>query len=163
MKDFFSAKKIVSMGGIVLLIILCLLYVGTHQQKSPLELTQGQQSQELMRIEVATTSAMQEQGLSGRPSIPDNYGMLFIFKNAGMYGFWMKNMLVPIDILWLDDAGVIVTLKEEVSPETYPDVFYPNKPVKYVLETRAGYAHAHALQTGTMVSGLLPLGSYVSQ
>ena len=102
-----------------------------------------------LRIEVATTSAAQERGLSGRESMSGDYGMLFVFPKDGLYGFWMKDMLVPIDIFWLDDKGQVVSIAREVAPSSYPDVFYPSAPARSVLETAAGFARAHFIATGT--------------
>ena len=87
--------------------------------------------------------------------VPDNYGMLFVFPKLEKYGFWMKDMKVAIDMLWIADDGTVVTLLENVSPATYPSVFYPDSPVKYVLETRAGYAHAYGITKGVRITGLV--------
>lgn len=102
-----------------------------------------------LRIEVASTSVAQERGLGGRESIPDDYGMLFVFPKDGLYGFWMKDMLVPIDIFWLDAQGQVVSISERVATSSYPNVFYPSVPARYVLETVSGFAQAHTIATGT--------------
>ena len=101
-----------------------------------------------LMIELATTTATQEQGLSGRKNVPDDYGMLFVFQKADKYGFWMKDMLVPVDIFWLDAQGQVITIAQNVAPTTYPNVFYPISPARYVLETAAGFAARHAVSTG---------------
>ena len=75
--------------------------------------------------------------------------MFFVFQKDGMYGFWMKDMLVPIDIFWLDDKGQVISIAEEVATSSYPNVFYPSAPARYVLETAAGFARTHAIATGT--------------
>ena len=106
-------------------------------------------------IERVETPQAQELGLGGRTTIPDNYGMLFVFPTLEKYGFWMKDMKVAIDMLWIADDGTVVTLLENVSPATYPSVFYPDLPVKYVLETRAGYAHAYGITKGVRITGLV--------
>ncbi len=102
-----------------------------------------------LKLEYATTTPVQERGLGGRSSIPDHYGMLFVFGTASRYGFWMKDMLVPIDIFWLDGSLRVVSVSRDVSPSTYPDVFYPPVPVRFVLETAAGFARANNIATGT--------------
>ncbi len=105
-----------------------------------------------MQYETVTTIAAQEQGLGGRSFIPDNYAMLFVFPSDNTYGFWMKDMLVPIDMIWLSDTGTIIKIDPSVSPATYPDVFYPPAPVKYVLETKSGFAVEHGWTIGTQVA-----------
>jgi uncharacterized membrane protein (UPF0127 family) len=102
-----------------------------------------------LRIDYATTDAQREKGLGDRTSIPDDYGMLFVFPKDDYYGFWMKNMLVPIDIFWLDSKGQVVFIENEVATSSYPNVFYPNAPARYVLETVAGFAHKQSIATGT--------------
>lgn len=103
-------------------------------------------------IEPATTTAARERGLSGRESIPADYGMLFVFDEPNHYGFWMKDMLVPIDIFWLDDKGQVVSMVQSATPDSYPRVFYPAASASYVLETAAGFAEAHGVATGTTLS-----------
>ncbi len=105
-----------------------------------------------MRFEVVTTQAEQEQGLSGRETVPENYGMLFVFPQEERTGFWMKDMLVPIDIIWLSDTGTILGIEDSVSPDTYPEAFYPPQPAKYVLETKAGEARRRGWSVGTQIA-----------
>lgn len=102
-----------------------------------------------LMLDYATTPAERERGLGGRISIPSDYGMLFVFPKDDTYGFWMKDMLVPIDIFWLNAQGQVVSIAEDVTTSTYPSVFYPNMPARYVLETAAGFTQAHSVATGT--------------
>lgn len=114
-----------------------------------------------LRIEYATTSEAREKGLGGRESIASDYGMLFVFPNDDYHGFWMKNMFVPIDIFWLDASTggesvssgqkrlLVVSFKTDVLPSTYPSVFYPSVPARYVLETATGFARTHNIGVGT--------------
>lgn len=102
-----------------------------------------------LRIELATTTVEKERGLGGRTSVPKGYGMLFVFPKDGFYGFWMKDTLVPLDMFWLDDQGRVVSVAREVATTTYPHVFYPAAPARYVLETAAGFARGHQVATGT--------------
>mgnify|MGYP001576004774 CR=1 FL=1 len=102
-----------------------------------------------LRIEYAVTEAERERGLSGRENIPDDYGMLFIFPRDDYYGFWMKDTLVPLDIFWLDHRGYVVSFAPNAATSTYPNVFYPIEPARYVLETAAGFALSHSIATGT--------------
>lgn len=104
-----------------------------------------------LTLELATTSQKRAQGLSGRTSVPEKYGMLFVFPNPGIYGFWMKDMLVPLDLFWLNDKGQVVSFQNSVATDTYPNVFEPTEPALYVLETRAGFAKEYRVATGTTV------------
>lgn len=102
-----------------------------------------------LRLDYATTSSARERGLGGRASIPDDYGMLFVFPKDALYGFWMKDTLVPLDIFWLDAKGQVVYVAADVATSSYPNVFYPTVPARYVLETVAGFARAHRVKFGT--------------
>ncbi len=104
-----------------------------------------------MHFEIVTTDVAQERGLGGPADIPQNYGMLFVFPVAKQYGFWMKDMLTPIDMIWLSDTGKIIAIDASVSPATYPQAFYPPQPVRFVLETRAGEAARRGWTIGTDV------------
>lgn len=102
-----------------------------------------------LRLEYATTTTARELGLGGRVSIAPDEAMLFVFPLDDYYGFWMNNMLMPIDMFWLDDKGQVVSIEENVATSTYPNVFYPDAPARYVLETIAGFAQEHSIIIGT--------------
>jgi uncharacterized membrane protein (UPF0127 family) len=136
--------------GLVLLLIVAgiVLYFGNGRQGTVSDTPAFQ-------FETVTTPAAQAQGLGGRSVIPHDYGMLFVFNKPDRYGFWMKDMLVPIDIIWLSDSGAVLGIIGSLSPQTYPRVFYPPEPVRYVLETRAGEARAQGWSIGSVI--VLPL------
>lgn len=113
-------------------------------------------AQQPFRFEIVSDQKLQAKGLSGRAEIPQNYGMLFVFAKKEKHGFWMKDMLAAIDIIWISDERVILKVDEDVSPATYPTVFDPPEPVRYVLETRAGEARRLGLTPGTKVNLPLP-------
>jgi hypothetical protein len=102
-----------------------------------------------LNIEYATTSAAREQGLGGRETLAPDEAMLFVFPRDEKYGFWMKDTLVPLDIFWLDSKGQVVSIAQDVATSTYPNVFYPAAPARYVLETVAGFAREYDIATGT--------------
>ena len=102
-----------------------------------------------LRVEYATTPEVRERGLGGRTEILENYGMLFVFPKDDYYGFWMKDVLVPLDIFWFDAQGQVVFIMADIDPSSYPDVFYPLVPARYVLETVAGFTKTHSITIGT--------------
>ena len=99
-------------------------------------------------VKVADTSETQTRGLSGRDFLADNEGMLFIFPESSYRQFWMKDMLIPIDIIWLDQNYRVIDILPSVSPETYPQTFAPPLPAKYVLETAGGWGQKHKIKAG---------------
>ena len=102
-------------------------------------------------VEVAATAETRSKGLSGRGSLEEGTGMLFIFDSPAQYGFWMKDMNFAIDIVWIDEKFHIVDVDKEVSPETFPQVFYPAQEIKYVLELLAGTVDKYRIATNTVV------------
>jgi uncharacterized membrane protein (UPF0127 family) len=102
-------------------------------------------------IERADTEAARELGLSGRASLSPGSGMLFVFDGEEERGFWMKDMRFSIDIIWADTKGRVVTIAADVSPDSYPQTFYPTSPAHYALEVPAGFAKAHAIAIGTKI------------
>ena len=105
-------------------------------------------------VEIATSSAAVQKGLSGRSSLGENRGMLFIFGRPDVYHFWMPDMRFPIDIIWIDN-GQVVDADENVSPKFDPlrPIFYtPGHPVRYVLEVNAGFMKRKNIRIGDPVT-----------
>lgn len=103
------------------------------------------------QFEIADTPELRVQGLSGRKDVPENYGMLFVFGFDVVPPFWMKDMFVPIDILWITKEGAIVGIERVVEPNTYPQTFSPPIPIRYVLETRANEAEKQEWEVGMQI------------
>ena len=97
---------------------------------------------------VANTPLEHKRGLSGTHSLNGSNGMLFVFEEADEHGFWMKDMDYAIDIVWVDENNQVVDIKENVSPDTYPMVFKPSAPAKYVLEVMAGWVSQNSVEIG---------------
>lgn len=104
-----------------------------------------------IEVEVVDTSETRAQGLSGREVLPEGTGMLFIFNNPGQYEFWMKDMNFAIDIVWIKEDFYIVGIEKNVSPGTFPQIFYPSQDIKYVLELPSGYTEKYSIDTGAVV------------
>lgn len=86
---------------------------------------------------VARTEDEKRQGLSGTSELPARIVKLFDFEGEGQWGIWMKDMNYAIDIVWLDSEKTVVHLEEDISPDTYPDVFKSSVPARYVIELSA--------------------------
>lgn len=106
-------------------------------------------------VDVAATEAARDQGLGGRDSLADDRGMLFLFPAPGSYGFWMKDMRFPIDIVWVA-SGAVAGWEADVDPqigaaESELKVYEPPEPVDSVIELPAGKAAALGLRVGDPV------------
>lgn len=102
-------------------------------------------------LDMAKTMPAQELGLGGRDSLASTSGMLFIFDSPSNYGFWMKDMKFSLDIIWLDQNYKIIYIGHDISSITYPEVFYPGSPAKYVIEVNAGTAEKLSLKIGQIM------------
>lgn len=104
-----------------------------------------------IKVDLAITQTEKAKGLSGRADLAEDEGMLFIFDYTTRHPFWMKGMLLPIDMIWIDENGVIVYIAENASPESYPALFGTNVESKYVLEVVSGFAQRHGVVIGSKV------------
>lgn len=93
-------------------------------------------------IEVVDTPSTREKGLMNRSHLADDSGMLFIFDSEQIYPFWMKNTLIPLDMIWLDkDKKVVFIFNNAVPCEGDPcPIINPNIAAKYVVELNSGTA-----------------------
>jgi uncharacterized membrane protein (UPF0127 family) len=103
-----------------------------------------------LQVEIARTSMERSRGLMFRTDLPEDRGMLFIFERPGKNQFWMKNTLIPLDILWMDDRKRIIHIAYQVPPcQLDPCPMYgPSADSHYVLEVKAGVAHKRGLRIG---------------
>ena len=104
-----------------------------------------------IKVEIADTPISRERGLSGRTSLSDGRGMLFVYSAPGFYSFWMKDMNFPIDIIWIDEAKTIIGITKNISPVTFPETFQPPSLAKYILEVNAGWPDKNLIQIGDLV------------
>ncbi|MFH1431679.1 MAG: DUF192 domain-containing protein [archaeon] len=101
-------------------------------------------------VELAVTPDEIMTGLMNREHLPQSRGMLFIFEDEGVHMFWMKNTLIPLDIIWMDPFGKIIYVERDAPPCTTPvcPTYGPAAGSKYVLEANAGYAEKYGVNAG---------------
>lgn len=107
------------------------------------------QSSSCFDIEIAQTPETRSQGLMFRESLPQNQGMLFIFPKSEIYSFWMKNTLIPLDIIWISENLEIIDITT-LSPciEDPCPSYTPKAQAKYVLEINANLAQQQNIKIG---------------
>ena len=103
--------------------------------------------------EVAATPEARERGLMNRAALPAGRGMLFIYPAPRLVAFWMKNTLIPLDMIFVDDSGVIVRVHENAVPGDETPI-PSGAPVRYVLEIGGGQARALGIGPGTVLAVL---------
>jgi len=138
-----------------LLILLAVPAMSETADETPLPTVQlSLPGGQTLTLEKAVTPHQQNLGLMFRPALAADHGMLFPFSTTDRHGIWMKNMLIPIDILWLDDHRTIVHIEPNVPPcRQEPCLIYqPPTPARYVIELAAGAAAKDGLATGLSIS-----------
>jgi len=104
-------------------------------------------------VELAKSQAEIEKGLMNRTKLEKNKGMLFIFKEESIYSFWMKNTLIPLDMIWIDSNQKVVFIKENAEPCKSLICMSINPGVKasYVLEINGGLVGEYKIKPGDSV------------
>ena len=102
--------------------------------------------------EVAHTDPTRTQGLMYRRMLPENRGMLFVFRETALHAMWMMNTFVPLSVAFLDAKGVILNI-EDMEPQTQ-DVHPASKPAKYALEMNKGWFAKRGIKPGARLEGI---------
>ena len=104
----------------------------------------------LFTVEVAETLAQRRQGLQHRKNLAAGAGMLFDYKRVQPVAMWMKNTIIPLDMLFIDGAGRVVNVARDTVP--FSLVTIPSAaPVRAVLEVNAGTARRLGIRPGDQV------------
>jgi uncharacterized membrane protein (UPF0127 family) len=123
--------------------------------------TQGQQTLVIhsatgdhqVKVEVVTRSDEMARGLMYRRSLGKDNGMLFVFRREEAQSFWMKNTLIPLDMIFISRNLVIVDIATMQPCRTNPCPDYTSRqPAQYVLEVNAGYCHSRNIIIGDKIS-----------
>ena len=105
----------------------------------------------VIRAEVAESPDQRSIGLMHRDSMPSNDGMLFVFEQAAVQCFWMKNTRLPLSIAFLSDDGEVINI-EAMAPQTL-NSHCSKKPVRLALEMNAGWFDKRGIKAGSKVQG----------
>ncbi|MEP6768560.1 MAG: DUF192 domain-containing protein [Acidobacteriota bacterium] len=102
------------------------------------------------RLELAKTPEEQAQGLMYRESLPEKTAMLFLFSDSGVHKFWMKNTMIPLDMIWLDSDGKVLFVNAGTPPcKADPCANYgPDAAAASVLEIAGGMAAREKVTVG---------------
>jgi uncharacterized membrane protein (UPF0127 family) len=107
------------------------------------------------QLEIAKTVPQQSKGLMDRTSLCSNCGMIFVFGLEMPQAFWMKNTLIPLDMIFLDHSGLIINIVTAVPEPGVADskltIYQSSSPAKYVIELNSGDANKLGLKPGDIV------------
>ena len=96
--------------SLILIIIICvvLLVKPSKQQSTPtIDITLKNKT---FSLEIAKSTIQKSRGLSNRHNLCSNCGMIFVYQTEFIYPFWMKNTLIPLDIIWINKQGTVVDI-----------------------------------------------------
>jgi len=134
-----------------ILLVLGIFYLQRRQSRLIPKVILGNSS---VVVEIADTEQKIQQGLSDRENLCSSCGMLFIFKQSGVFPFWMRRMYFDIDMIWIKDGRVVdITHNAKVPPSDEseaPRTTYQSRfPVDMVLEVNSGWAKKNKIEIGT--------------
>jgi len=130
--------------------ILLLATLAACRDSGPVAVIHGARGAVDVTLEVVRTPEALSRGLMYRNSLPDDHGMLFVFPTADDHHFWMKNTLIPLDMLFIGDDGRIVGVHADATPLSTAPISV-GAPSRWVLEVPGGYAARRGIATGDRV------------
>ncbi len=153
-------KSFLELVGVIAVLVIVLLifsfFAGEDEGYSILRVKiKGQE----LDLEVADNSFLQQVGLSGRESLEENQGMIFVYDyEMEELGFWMKDTLIPLDILFLNKDLEIVHVieKVEICEQDPCEVYKSEQKAQYVIEVNAGWVEKNEIEIGDKVEIITP-------
>jgi uncharacterized membrane protein (UPF0127 family) len=110
-----------------------------------------------VEAELAYTDSTRMKGLMYRKYLAPDAGMLFVFRDLDLHSFWMKNTLISLDLIWLNERKEIVASLTVDPCEKDPCQSYePMQKSKYVLEVNGGFVKKHNLKVGDQLEFTIP-------
>lgn len=104
----------------------------------------------IFKADVALTESDRQKGLAGVEKINPDGALLMVFPKSDLWGIWMKDMKIPIDILWLDENKKVIFIVTNASPDLQDTkTFLPKTPARYVVEIPAGSTRSKAIKVGS--------------
>lgn len=103
---------------------------------------------------IADSPEKQVRGLSGVRYIKPLEGLLFTYERSDFHGIWMKDMNFPIDVIWFDQYQNVIHIVENMHPDSYPKVYLPDSPSRYILEVKAGFVDKYDIKKGDFLQVL---------
>lgn len=150
--DFIIDHKYIVVAALLLMIVV-LYNPGSANKlddnKLPIQIKGA-----TVRVAVADSPTEMSRGLMHRKELPENEGMLFVYNYEGKHSFWMKNTLIPLDMVWINSNKEVVHIEHSAPPckKSPCPHFRPSYPALYVLELNGGWSIDHDLVLGDQVS-----------
>lgn len=140
---------IVISGLVLILVALVVSYMSQNFKPS----TNVRLGSGVFSVQLATTDETRMQGLSGVERLDANGGLLMVFPNDAAWGIWMKDMKIPLDIVWMNNDKKVIYIVKDASPDLGTSkTFTPDAPARYVLEIPAGTVKNAGIQIGSVAT-----------
>ena len=139
--------------GLSVLVVIAIILFGIHLKSEHLRgepLVTIWVSKTPLQVEIRDTPSGWRRGLMFRKNLPENQGMLFIFKNSDFHSFWMKNTYIPLSIAFISASKEIVQIDTLLPLDTL-NLHFPEKPIKYAIEVNQGWFQHHKIKLGDRV------------
>ena len=135
------------------ILLAIILFIPACTQKQQMLVIHSASGDHQVKVEVVKRSDEMARGLMYRRSLGKDSGMLFIFRKEELQSFWMKNTLIPLDMIFISADRVIVeiTTMQPCITDPCPD-YTSRQPAQYVLEVNAGYCRSHTIIIGDKIS-----------
>jgi uncharacterized membrane protein (UPF0127 family) len=138
--SMFTSAKIIA--------VICLVGLTACQAKDSVIIQTPSGGQAVFAVDIAKTEDEQHQGLMFVESMADSYGMVFVYDRPQVLKFWMKNTLIPLDMLFFDEKGILVHIEKNAIPHDLTPRG-PNIPACLVLEINGGLSEKLEIRTGS--------------
>lgn len=139
----------------LIFIILAIITLFYFTQRPALKTISVKIKDKNFNLEVAKTLTQKATGLSNRTELCSDCGMIFLFSQDNTQSFWMKDTLIPLDIIWVNSQGKVVYLSTALPEPNTPDnqlkIYKNTKPAKYVIELNSGMAEKVSLKVGDII------------
>lgn len=125
----------IAIGGMLLILAIAVGHTNLSARAPRIAVQLGGTTFE---ARVASTPEARQKGLSGVTTLGGDQALLFIFASSDTYRLWMKDMLISIDVVWLDESQRVISTMTNLTPDSYPKTFSSDAPARYALELPAG-------------------------
>jgi uncharacterized membrane protein (UPF0127 family) len=137
--------------GVAVAMISCGAGAGPKEApSSPRVIVETASGAHAVNVELARSDAERAMGLMHRRELADDAGMLFLFPESDDHSFWMRNTLIPLDMIFIGEDGRVVGIVERAEPLTLTQRSI-GKPSRYVLEVNGGWCAKRGVRDGDRV------------
>lgn len=141
----------IKFAGLVLSLLLCAPALAAEECSADVVQLRGDWGQARFAVELADDEGERAKGLMNRESLPQSAGMLFVYPEPRMVGFWMKNTLIPLDMIFVDRTGTVRRVHSNAVPGDLTPIMGGSDDILAVLEINGGLARKLGIAPGTQL------------